>query len=395
MKLSQIIPYLTVFSIFLITACSVQWTETIKYGRIVNETFNEKVNIEVNKGLIFLPVNIHGKEYRFLFDSGAPFSISEQLQSEYAFKIVSNGNIIDSDHNRKKVDWVQVDSILIGDVLFEDHVAFIGNFKTNHMLKCLNIDGIVGSNIIRQCNWTIDQTINSLSLFNSINIEDFKDHTAIPFKTDHQYNIFVDIAFGRSKVSNILVDYGSNGAIALNNEIFSILTDRNVFGEIHLENGYQQSGIIGEAVQINRKITFTDSVDINGMQVENVMLKTGPTVSVGNELLSRFNLTIDWENQRLYLNRNGKPSHSNRSPGFRLGFSNDKGVYVQSVIEGSNAYQNGIRPNMKVMKVDNLDFENGDDFCDFVNHALGDKIFMQLTDNLGQELECIIERTVY
>ena len=95
----------------LISGCSVEWTKAIRSGEITQSNFREKVNIEIQNGLIFLPVIIEGKEYRFLFDSGAPFSVSKKIQNEHVFKIVSEGNIIDSDHNRKKVLWAQVNAI--------------------------------------------------------------------------------------------------------------------------------------------------------------------------------------------------------------------------------------------------------------------------------------------
>ena len=80
------------------------------------------------------------------------------------------------------------------------------------------------------------------------------------------------------------------------------------------------------------------------------MLRTGKTTSVGTKLLSRFEVTIDWDNQKLYLVENGETSFLNYSSGFRLGYSTDEGVYVQSVIENSDAYEKGVRPNMKVIK---------------------------------------------
>ncbi|UCD61090.1 MAG: hypothetical protein JSV59_00500 [Flavobacteriaceae bacterium] len=49
---------------------------------------------------------------------------------------------------------------------------------------------------------------------------------------------------------------------------------------------------------------------------------------------------------------------------------------------------------MKVAKIDNLDFEKGNDFCDYVGHELGDKIFLQLIDSKGEKLEYQIEKTI-
>ena len=112
------------------------------------------------------------------------------------------------------------------------------------------------------------------------------------------------------------------------------------------------------------------------------MLRTGKTTSVGNGFLSRFKVTIDWKNKNLHLLEIAKTTRSIHFSGFSLGYSVNQGVYVQSVIENSNAYNKGVRPNMKVLRIDGLNFERGNDFCDYVNHKLEDEIFLQLIDNV-------------
>lgn len=360
---------------------------------MAQDKVKETVDIELHSRLIVVPITIHGKVYRFLFDTGAPFSISNHIQKENNFKIVSKGNIIDSDHNRKKVDWAQVDSIRVGDALFLNQTAFVGDFESNPILSCLGIDGIIGSNLIRHANWTIDQKQRTLSLFSSAEKNDFDKCITIPFKTDNQYNIFIDIDFGRSKVKNVLVDFGSNGSIALSKEMFATLKDRSIFEDSFLEKGVKQSGIIGSAVYLNREITYSDSVRLNSLELKNVLIKTGKTVSIGNLLLSRFQVTIDWENKKLYLSVPEKPVERIGLAGFRLGYSPEKGIYIQSVIEESNAYKEGIRPNMKVLKVDTLDFENGNDFCDYVGYNLGNEIYIQLIDSLGTKQNYYFNKT--
>lgn len=382
--------------IVLVTlGCSVKWTESIKYGSVTNRNVTEVVDVEIQKKLIIVPITIGGKKYRFLFDTGAPFSISDQLQKDNNFKVVSKGNIIDSDHNRKKVHWVQVDSISISNVLFLNQTAFIGDFDANPIMKCLGIDGIIGSNIIRQYNWTIDQEQNSLSLSSKIEIDTYKESVVIPFKTDFQYNIFIDLYFGQTKVKNILVDYGSNGSIALNEEIFTALKEKNIIGQTFIEKGINQSGIIGKPVELKREITYSDSVKTNSLHLRNVMIQTGKTVSIGNDLLSRFNVTIDWSNKKLYLSQSGNEIERVGSAGFRLGHTIEKGVYIQSVIEKSDAYYKGVRPNMKVFKIDSLHFERESSFCDYVDHELKDEIHLGLINLKGQRIEYQIEKTFF
>lgn len=376
----------------LIIGCSTHWTQAIQSGEVAEKQFSETIDIVIHKGLILVPVRIEGKEYRFLIDTGAPFSISNQLQNDHNFKVVSKGNIVDSDHNRKKVNWSRVDNISIGKVSFMNQTAFIGDFEANPVLKCLGIDGIIGSNLMRHCNWTIDQQHNELTFYNGTSEPLPEDHVIIPFKTDYQYNIFTDLKIGQAVVSNVLVDYGSNGSIFLSEDIFTTLKSRNIIGETIIEKGSQQSGIVGKTVDLNQEITYSDAVSIDGKNFKKVMLRTGKTVSIGNSFLSRFRVTIDWKNKNLYLVETGKLQEPPHLTGLKLGYSDELGIYVQSVVEHSNAFDKGVRPNMKVMKLDELDFEGSHDFCDYVNHEFGDTISIELIDSAGQKRNYQFER---
>jgi len=380
--------------IFVTQSCAVKWTDAIQYGSVTKVSNIEVINIEIRNKLIIVPITIKGKEYRFLFDTGAPFSISEELQENSNFKTVSKGNIVDSDYNRKKVKWVQVNSINIGNVSFKNQTAFVGDFDVNPIMNCLGIDGIIGSNLIRQYNWTIDQEKYALSLSSKTGIDTREESLVLPFKTDNQYNIFVDINIGKSSIKKVLVDYGSNGSIALSNEIFAVLQEKNIVNKTFIEKGINQSGIIGKPVELNRKISYSDSVRINNLSIENVMLRTGKTVSLGNDFLSRFKVTIDWNNKNLYLLKSDKVRDKANTAGFRIGYTLEKGIYVQSVMEKSDAYNKGIRPNMEVVKIDSLDFKNGSEFCDYVYHRLNNQIFLELINSKGKTMKYQIEKTI-
>ena len=327
-------------------------------------------------------------------DTGAPFSISTHLQNEFVFDVISTGNIIDSDHLRTKVNWVQVDTVHIGSISFINQTAFIGDFQVNPILNCLGIDGIVGSNLLRHSNWTIDQAQKVLSLSSTVEKRAKQDIHVIPFKTDHQYNIYVDVNLGEATVSNVLVDFGSNGPVSLSKDIFASILDNNnvqTFNEL----GVLQSGLIGKTVPLRRKIVISDVVSFDSLPLGKTMLRTGPTVSIGNNVLSRFQIIIDWNNQNLYILESKNPSHFYVSAGFKLGYAPDYGIYVQSVLQHSNAYKEGVRPYKKVLKVDGLDFANGDDFCDYVDHKYGDNIYLQLLDSLGQKKDYHFEMMVF
>lgn len=368
--------------IILIQGCSLSWTKAIQHGSVDNHNVNEAVDIEVEQNLIIIPVIINGREYRFILDTGAPFSISKEIQESVGFDIISTGSIIDSDNNRQRIEWAKVDSIYIGNVLFKNQTAFIADFEANPVLNCLGIDGIVGSNLMRQCNWIIDQELKALSIFDiSENIKPDKS-IAIPFSTDHQYNIFINIDIGPYVVKNVLVDYGSNGSIALSDEIFSTIANKDIFPVRYIEKGTKQSGIIGAPTKFERIITCSDSVSLDNLDLKSVLFKTGETVSIGNRLLSRFKVVLDWSNKYIYLSDYNEVPNTGFA-GFRLGYSFENGYYIQAVTEGSSAYKAGVRQNMKVLKLDSLDFVNGHDLCDYARYKAGSKIYLQLSDSIS------------
>ena len=312
---------------------------------------------------------------------------------DFALSIHVHKNYFKGVGNSKKVNWVQVESISIGEITFTNQTAFIGDFEANPILQCLKVDGIIGSNLIRHCNWTIDQEQMSLTLFDNIGEFNYNECITIPFKTDYQYNMFMDMGVGQATIKNVLVDYGSNGTVSFNDEIFTTLKNRSIIDEVLVEKGFIQSGIVGKSVALTREIVYSDSLNINSVYFPKAMLRTGKTVSVGNGFLSRFKVTIDWKNKKLHFWEIPKTARTIYISGCSLAYSIKKGVYIQSVIDNSNAYNKGIRPNMKVLQVDDLDFENGNDFCDYVSHTLGDKMFLKLIDNEGYQKEYHIENT--
>ena len=351
----------------LFSGCKpVTWTEAIRYGQVASDSDRECFNIEVRNGLVFVPVTINGESYRFLWDTGALFSISEEIQQRMNFKTVAAGNLTDSDNNRIRVDYVQVDQAVVGTVAFTGQTAFVGDFKANPILECLEIDGIIGSNLMRHGNWTIDQVKKQICFTKEIPASELKNVVSVPFESDRQFNMLVQVDVGSARVSNLITDYGSNGPISVSDKVFSVLEEHQIINRVLIEEGSKNSGLAGSAVDITRKSTLTDSVSIQGMRIPRLGIRTGTSGLLGNKVLSRFIVTIDWDRKQLHLKKLNTPLPSNKTYGFRMGLNREQGVIIQSVVKNSSSYARGIRPGMKVIKVDTLDFTRSNNFCDYV-----------------------------
>jgi len=371
--------------LFLCSGCSPSWTEVIKKGKIGKQEFYETVTTQVENGLIFVPVVIRGKSYKFLFDSGALFSVSKKLQKSLNFKVITTGNIVDSDNNKTSVDYVKVDTTYIGKIPFINQTAFVADFEANPMLKCLEIDGIIGSNLMRFCNWEVDYQNNQITLINMASPIKKSNSEIVPFKTDRQYNILVDLKIGEATVKNMKIDYGSNQIISFPQNIFNILKEKAEIKEIYNETGKKRSGIVGKAINLNREITVLDSLKFQNLTFNNIKVQTGSSALIGKDVLSRMVVTINWKDLTLIIQPADSVQIDNKTFGFTLGYSDEKNIHVQSVIESSTAFNKGVKPGMQVLQLDTLSFVEKHTFCDFVDYAnqQRDDVNLELLDDFG------------
>jgi hypothetical protein len=386
--------FLTLLSVLIGGAgCTMHWTKAVQKGKWVNNNRVVKVPMETQNNLIIVPVVVHGNTYRFLLDTGAPFSISKELQEKLQYPIISKGNIVDSDNNREAILWAKVDSISIGEAVFVNQSAFIGDFKANPLLACLELDGIIGSNLMRQCNWTIDPVNQQLTLFQDPPQRQEGDLMEIPFKPNKQYSMFASLPIGQSTVNSVLIDYGSNSMCSMNPSIFEVLAERNAFHKVWVEKGTKQSGIIGKPVAINRQITQCDSLLFDSVRINPVLVRTSKTTSIGNGLLKHFIVTIDWSNHRLLLEPTDKKIPTLTMAGFSIGVRANQQLYIQSLVNHSTADSLGMRTHMQVVKFNGLDFEQGATFCDFFTAPKSDTLYLECRGANGQPYTYQLERT--
>lgn len=393
LKRDFILPAVLVL-LFFLNGCMPHWSKTIRYGKTIDGPFTETVQTEVQMGLIIVPVRINGNIYRFLFDTGAMLSISQELQNEFQYKMVSKGVLTDSDNNSREVKYVQTDTLFIGNIPFIKQTAFVADFKKNPLIGCLNIDGIIGSNLMRYCQWTVDYQNAELVLSKDINPKPEENTYVLPFEFNRQFDQKVSLKLGKATISNLKIDYGSNGSLTIKNSGMDVLKEHGIVEKTHHENGYTQSGLYGKATPSKREYAWADTLYADNFMVEDVEIKTGKSALIGGEVLSRFVVTLDFENQQALFTPVPNSAPDYRTFGFRLGYSEKNGFYIQAVIDNSPADEAGLSPGLKVNKIDQLNFTNGSTFCEYADYSktMGSSIQLEYLDNNNKKKTITIER---
>jgi len=163
-----------------------------------------------------LDVLIEGKMYLFLYDTGCTITaLSKNLPfgtNELASITVTDMKGNDADEKIYKTD------LSINGTVFKD-IAFV-KFDLNQLntIGCMKIDGILGANLIKKCNWKID--LNQRKIFFS----------KTPFVVDNSlepipmkwYNDLTPILKLNYKGIDFvaLLDTGFSGKLKISNEVY-------------------------------------------------------------------------------------------------------------------------------------------------------------------------------
>src|SRR5690554_5461706 len=105
----------------------------------------EKVEVEVYRHSLVVPVQIGGKTYSFQLDTGAPGSISEALYSELGLSSIDSSPSMDYYGNQRWVHNTVIPKVQIGNTIFSDINVGIVDPIQNFLSCDKTIGGYLGS----------------------------------------------------------------------------------------------------------------------------------------------------------------------------------------------------------------------------------------------------------
>ena len=390
--------FYTSLLISFISGCKIQFSDAMQMGQVMPGEIDQTIEFTPVRGLIIIPVIIKGTEYRFLFDTGAPSAISESIQKKYGFKIVSTSDLTDAQGNKQNIKYVKIDTLDIQGTPFINTSAFVGNFENNPVLKCLNIDGIIGANLMRYYTWQIDLKNNKLRFTNQ-SINEICDSTFVKtsFHSDDQYSVLVDFKADEIVVKNIKIDYGFNSWFSLPGNVFDEMENRDVLNNVFIKVGTTTSGLFGKAQKHNTKIGLFNTCTLNNLRLNNLEVQTGKSRLLGTKLLQKYIVTIDWNNKLICFGDPEEISFEELATfGFSIGLSENNRIFFQSIVVDGPAQLAGIEPEMIIDKLNDFSFEDESDFCNYVNDykAIGDSVILGYYDFGGVYHDTILVKEV-
>lgn len=304
-KCSQFILFILFSSIFISTSSAQRIN--FKSGKVISKNYFEELSFKFEKNKIIIPVEIKGKTYRFLLDTGAPNIISKEVYESIQPK--NNRTLSTSDANAitQKLEFITLEKVKLGAVEFQGFSALVFDLNGNEIFKCFNIDGFIGSNMLRHSIIQIDTKQQKLKLTDKAKYLGLNKENSQKIKfADSQYGpyIWIDLRGEENVREMVLIDTGMGSLYDISKNNYNIIKTKHIYNSIGNSDGASSLSLFGEVPISNHTRVHLPKLIINGFQINNVITHTsnGDHSKMGAELLNHGVMTLDYKNKRFYFN---------------------------------------------------------------------------------------------
>lgn len=314
-----------------------------KQGNTAQEEFTTEIPFRYVKDHLFVDVIINGQVYNFLFDTGFDFTIIDeklfnQLDNDRkSLSVQTTG----SSFTARNIRYQPFDKITVAGIDFLDiGIGVTDLFFIQEDYRCdFIVHGVLGANLMRQAAWQIDYQQQVIRFSDDIGNLKMPD-SSIPIQLS-------DKSWGNSRMSislngvsyDFLFDTGSSGRFTSGPEMLDQLIEvtpdlsylTTECGSASLENPvyWKYDVVVNE-------LTLGDM----SHHAEILSLEPGVSSLIGNKFLKEYLVTIDWNENLVYL-ASRIPQSESVIAGFGVSLSPD---YEQGVLILSKKIANSDLP---------------------------------------------------
>ncbi len=360
------------------------WGIDLNKGKINEKNFYVSVPFENVNNKIIIAVTIANNSYRFLFDTGAPCSISSRIADKIGLKADTSKILSDQSGIEKLGSIAHINNIVISGISFDSIPIIIEN-ENNPFFSCLKIDGIIGSNLLRnlivQFSYQNQQVILT-DQFEKLNINPtnvipliLSESTSIPF---FLFKYLPSMKNPNEKMGfYTMFDSGSDGFISISMSNLKYSDSLGLAPKILAKSlGSNTLGMHGAA---NNSTTYLldlpafsiiNSVFINGTAIST----TGNSSVIGAQLLKYGTVTIDYINKRICF----EPNTTEKLPinvSKKL-WAIDPTFYGDTLVVGQiwdDKLRKEIKIGDRILSINNINTEKIN-LCDWISGSLFENI---------------------
>lgn len=293
------------FCLLLISQVGLAQTFTFNQGGPTSKNYYAEIPYESINGKIFINAEIAGKKHRFLFDTGAPVSISKELAIELNARVLHKDLMADANLNRDSVTAVEVNDLNLGGIIFNQIPAttLIPDFY-----KCMSIEGVIGSNLLRNSIVSIVSNRHIIIFTDQKNKLNLKSKNSAPLVTNMglQSDPKIKILIAGKVYLGISFDTGDNQFLRASDEMVNMIKKYNVFDTLTTGYGASTIGAMGLQKNTDKYLLKIPFFTVGNGKFNNLMFESNKVAipAIGSKLLDYGTVTLDFINSKFYFDAN-------------------------------------------------------------------------------------------
>ncbi len=364
----------------LLISCSVnkKITKLIEGGDVQQKTFKVDIPFEYRFGLVVIKVELNNETYDFVIDSGAPNVLSKELAETLGLKgLVTINNMPDAQRTNQPMDITKLEGLTIGGIKFKGTGAVIGDFNQSVEVGCLDIDGILGANLMRLAVWKIDYRNQIITISNTKeNLVLEAGTKRIPFYTDLANTPYCTIKINGIEEKNVMIDLGASMGFNLSSKTYD-----KIQSEVSEHKKVTQIGYGGHGFHGYGKIDSIYYLQANELSAGQIRLNKqvirfsqNSTPLIGTAFFKNYDLVMNWDDKELLLSPhtvydNQKFTHKGIDFNYK-----DGALRIAALFKESAAEKSGIQLGDKIIQIDGKDYSNTTiaDYCELIKQVYKD-----------------------
>lgn len=297
MKTSHTLTYIFLFLVHTVQSQTIDFNQ----GNFNNDSYFIELSYQNINDKIIVEIELGGKIRKFILDTGAPLVVSSDLFKELNFQVLAKQSITDINQNNNSVLIVSVDSLKIGDYFHIATPAIV--LENNVIMNCLNIDGFIGSNVLRNSVIQFDSKSQTIKIANDISKLNLDKGKGYDLMLDQQSSPYLRFHIGKKISEFVLFDSASDEFYSMANQKIEKFLKAKDFKIIHKSNGSNSIGVNGVADYNESSLMHIPFVSLGGVKIENVISETNNDINsrTGAKILQYGNLTLDYRNKKYYF----------------------------------------------------------------------------------------------
>jgi len=332
-------------------------------GKSVQKRFYSEVPFEFVKDKIIIEARVNGQKGRFIFDTGAPCIVFKD-SSKIPFPRLQDLHVRDANNNRQLTEVVNLEQVQIGNVEFAN-IPAIYSEPFPMPFSCFNVDGYIGSNVMRFGAFKVDWKRQVLILADSYKAFNLTKKAGAKLLVNKvQSSPYISIRLNEKLTETLLIDTGSDDFYALSNDHLNYFQSKGYLKDqvCYKSTGSSSHGMGGiDQSSQGSKIVSIANFRIHDVTYKNIVIRTTSASSrIGMELLGKGDFVLDYRHKRFFF----KSSDSHRtfqekSFGVDLVVKNDT-FRVGGVWQGTAADSIGIKVGDIVVDIDTFGLTSKD-----------------------------------